>query len=62
MMDDNSTNTQPAGYTPVHSNDNRRSGDLRKVCDEQDRAREALKRKLGIVEVAVDLVREARDE
>ena len=33
---------------------------LTKVCEQQDRAREVLRRKLGQVNVAVDLVREVR--
>ena len=60
-MDDTPT-TQPSGFTPARPNGDRKFDDLRKVCADQDRAREALKRKVGIVEVAVDLVREARDE
>ena len=36
--------------------------ELRKMYEEQDRAREALKQRIGIVNVAVDLIREGREE
>ncbi|MBC7855944.1 MAG: hypothetical protein IAF94_21150 [Pirellulaceae bacterium] len=35
---------------------------MRKACEEMDRIRNDVKRRLGSIEVAVDLVREARDE
>ena len=35
---------------------------MRRACEEMDRIRNDVKRRLGSVEVAVDLVREAREE
>ncbi len=35
---------------------------MRQACDEQDRLREELRQKVGDLNVAVDLVREARDD
>jgi hypothetical protein len=34
---------------------------VKKACEEMDRIRADVKRRLGVVEVAVDLVREARN-
>jgi len=36
--------------------------DMRKAVDEMNQAREELRKKIGTVSVAVDLVREARDQ
>ena len=36
--------------------------DMRKAVDEMNQAREELQKKIGTVSVAVDLVREARDQ
>ena len=36
--------------------------EMRKACNEMDRVRNDVKRRLGSVEVAVDLIREAREE
>jgi hypothetical protein len=36
--------------------------EMRKAIDEMNQAREELRKKIGIVSVAVDLVREARDQ
>ena len=35
---------------------------MRRACEEMDRIRNDVKRRVGSVEVAVDLVREAREE
>lgn len=34
---------------------------VRKACEEMDAAREEIRKRIGIVNVAVDLIREARD-
>lgn len=34
---------------------------MRKACDEMDRLREQTERRVGVVNVAVELVRDARD-
>jgi len=39
----------------------RNSAEIHQLAQEQDRAREALRRKAGIVNVAVELVREVRE-
>ena len=39
----------------------RDSADMRSAAEEQDRAREALQRNLGVVNVVVDFVREVRE-
>jgi hypothetical protein len=36
--------------------------DMLKACEEMDRIREDVKRRVGVVNAAVDLVREARNE
>jgi hypothetical protein len=59
---DDAPNTAAPESTPSPSNGPVSNEELHRVCEEQDRAREALRRKLGVVGVAVDLVREARDE
>ena len=35
---------------------------MQKACDEQDRVREELRQRVGELDVAVDLIREVRDE
>jgi hypothetical protein len=35
---------------------------MRQACDEQDQAREELRRRLGELDIAVELIRETRDE
>jgi hypothetical protein len=35
---------------------------MRQACDEQDRVREELRQRVGELNVAVDLIRETRDE
>lgn len=35
---------------------------MRQACDEQDRLREELRQKVGELDVAVELVREVRDD
>jgi hypothetical protein len=35
---------------------------MREACEEQDRAREELRQRVGELNVAVDLIREVRDE
>jgi hypothetical protein len=61
-MEDTPASTDRHESTGHHPEASSSVEELRKVCAQQDRAREALKRKLGVVDVAVDLVREARDE
>ncbi len=41
---------------------NRDSEDMRQACDEQDRLREKLRQDVGELNLAVELVREVRDE
>ena len=41
---------------------NQDSEAMRQACDEQDRLREALRQKVGDLNVAVELVREVRDD
>lgn len=61
-MDDTSTSSDRPESLENLSVDSVNTQQVGRVIAEQDRAREALRRKLGIVDVAVDLVREARDE
>ena len=35
---------------------------MRKACDEMDRLREETRERVGVVDVAVELVRDARDQ
>ena len=35
---------------------------MRKACEEMDRAREELRKRIGETNIAVELIREARDE
>jgi hypothetical protein len=35
---------------------------MRRACDRMDRMREEMRKRVGEVEVAVDLIRESRDE
>ena len=41
---------------------NRDPEDMREACDEQDRLREELRQKVGELNIAVELVREVRDD
>lgn len=41
---------------------NRDPEDMRQACDEQDRLREELRQKVGELNLAVELVREVRDD
>ena len=36
--------------------------EMRQACENMDRMREELRRRIGIVNVAVDLIRDARDQ
>ncbi len=36
--------------------------DLEKICEEQDRSREAIKERFGVLNIVSELIREARDE
>jgi hypothetical protein len=39
----------------------RNSSEMRQLVEEQDRAREALRRTAGVVDISVELVREVRE-
>jgi hypothetical protein len=61
---DNESSTSPESPRPV-SDPVVYSADIeekRRICAEQDRSREELRRRIGTVNIAVDLIRSLRDD